>query len=138
MRSTLATVLAIAGVWLSLGPFGRAASSEAQASQQPASASPVSKPVGTVKALSGKVITLTTDAGSTVNILVQDSTRLVRIAPGQKDLKDATPIEMQEVQIGDRILARGQPSEDGTSLAASSVILMKKSDLQAKQERERE
>jgi hypothetical protein len=138
MRSTLASVLAIAGVWLSLAWLGRAASNETQASQQPASAGPATKPVGTVKALSGKVITLTTDAGSTINILIQDSTRLVRIAPGQKDLKDATPIEMQEVQIGDRILARGQASEDGTSLTASSVILMKESDVAAKQERERE
>ena len=91
-----------------------------------------------MKDISGNTITLTTDAGSTVNIVVQDSTRLVRIAPGQKDLKDATPIQLQEVQVGDRILARGTPSDDGKSVVASSVVLMKESDVTAKQERDRE
>jgi co-chaperonin GroES (HSP10) len=106
--------------------------------QQPAPATPAAKPVGTVKALSGNTIALTTDKGSTVNIIIQDSTRLVRIAPGQKDLKDATPIQLQDVQVGDRILARGKASDDGTSVAASSVVVMKESDVTAKQERDRE
>jgi hypothetical protein len=70
--------------------------------------------------------------------VVQDSTRLVRIAPGQKDLKDATPIQLSDVQVGDRILARGKASDDGKSVAASSVILMKESDVSAKQEKDRE
>jgi co-chaperonin GroES (HSP10) len=91
-----------------------------------------------VKAVSGSVITLTTDAGSEVNILIEDSTRLVRIAPGQKDLKDATTIQLQEVQVGDRILARGNASDDGKSVAASSVVVMKESDVTAKQEHDRE
>jgi len=113
-------------------------SDQTQDAQQPPSASPAAKPVGTVKALLGNSITLTTDAGSEINILVQDSTRMVRIAPGQKDLKDATPIQLQEVQVGDRILARGKPSDDGKAVVASSVILMKESDVTAKQERDRE
>jgi hypothetical protein len=70
--------------------------------------------------------------------VVQDSARLVRIAPGQKDLKEATPIQLKDVQVGDRILARGTASEDGKSVAASSVVLMKESDVAAKQERDRE
>jgi len=94
--------------------------------------------VGTVKALSGNIITLTTDAGSTVDIVIQDSTRLVRIAPGQKDLKDATPIQLKELQVGDRILVRGQASDEGKSVAASSVVVMKESDVTAKQEHDRE
>jgi len=123
---------------LGLVPQSRAASDQTQEAQPPVSASPVAKPVGTVKALSGNVITLTTDAGSTVDVLVQDSTRLVRIAPGQKDLKDAAPIQLQEVQVGDRILARGKASDDGKSVAASSVVVMKESDVTAKQEHDRE
>jgi co-chaperonin GroES (HSP10) len=115
-----------------------ASSNEAQEAQQPASASATAKPVGVVKDISGNTITLITDAGSTVNIVVQDSARLVRIAPGQKDLKEATPIQLQDVQVGDRILARGTASDDGKSVAASSVVLMKESDVAAKQERDRE
>ncbi len=96
------------------------------------------KPVGVVKVISGNVITLATDAGQTVNIIVQDSARLVRISPGQKDLKNAAPIQLQDVQVGDRILARGKPSDDGKSVEASSIVLMKESDVAAKQERDRE
>ncbi len=143
MRSTRYTTLGFAVTMAlalaCLGPAARSATSnEAQESQQPGSASATAKPVGVVKAISGNTITLTTDAGSTVNIVVQDSARLVRIAPGQKDLKEATPIQLQEVQVGDRILARGTASEDGKSVAASSVVLMKESDVAAKQERDRE
>jgi hypothetical protein len=119
-------------------PVSYASSNQAQEAQQPASASSTAKPVGVVKAISGNTITLTTDAGSTVNIVVQDSARLVRIVPGQKDLKEATPIQLQDVQVGDRILARGTASEDGKSVAASSVVLMKESDVAAKQDRDRE
>ena len=143
MKSRRATALALAG-WIILGAacssfvsLSYAAAAQSQESATP-SASGVVKPVGTVKALSGNTITLTTDAGSAVNIVVQVSTRLLRIAPGQKDLKDATPIQLSEVQVGDRILARGTASDDGKSVAASSVILMKESDVTAKQERDRE
>ncbi len=143
MKSRGATALALAG-WIILGAacssfvsLSYAAAAQSQGSATP-SASGVAKPVGTVKALSGNTITLTTDAGSAVNIVVQVSTRLLRIAPGQKDLKDATPIQLSEVQVGDRILARGTASDDGKSVAASSVILMKESDVTAKQERDRE
>jgi hypothetical protein len=143
MKSQRTTALMLAG-WitlsvtcLSLVSLGYA--SAVQSQDTAASASPaIAKPVGTVKALSGNTITLTTDTGATVNVVVQDSARLVRIAPGQKDLKDAAPIQLSDVQVGDRILARGKASDDGKSVAASSVILMKESDVSAKQERDRE
>jgi len=45
---------------------------------------------------------------------------------------------LQDVQVGDRILARGKSSDDGKSGAASSIVLMKESDVAAKQERDRE
>jgi co-chaperonin GroES (HSP10) len=144
MRSTRYTAFGLAAsAALGLACFSAfalsyASSNEAQEAQQPASASATAKPVGVVKDISGNTITLTTDAGSTVNIVVQDSARLVRIAPGQKDLKEATPIQLQDVQVGDRILARGTASDDGKSVAASSVVLMKESDVAAKQERDRE
>jgi len=139
-RTALALTSSVALGMACLGfvPLGWVASAQAQESQQPASASPTAKPVGTVKAISGNIITLTTDAASTVNILIEDSTRLLRIAPGTKDLKDATPIQLQDVQVGDRLLARGKAADDGKSVEASSVILMKESDVTAKQEHDRE
>jgi hypothetical protein len=104
--------------------------------QEPTAA--LAKPVGTVKAIAGNTITLTTDAGATVNVVVGESTRMVRTAPGQKDLKDAAAAQLQDVQVGDRILARGKPSEDGGSVLATSVIVMKAGDIAARQQQERD
>src|SRR5882762_4654831 len=118
---------------------GSAAGFQAQAGQQPSSQTPAAaRPVGTIKSISGNAITLTTDAGSDVTVQVQDATKLVRIAPGQKDLKEATPIQLGDVQPGDRILVRGKLAEDGKSVVAASVIAMKKADIADKQSRDRE
>ena len=106
-------------------------------SQEAPSAS-LAKAVGTVKTISGSTITLTTDAGSAVNVQIQDSTRLVRTAPGQKDLKGATSIRLQEIEVGDRMLVRGKTSEDGISLVASAAIVIKGADIAARQEQERQ
>jgi hypothetical protein len=103
-----------------------------------AQAQSAARPVGTIKTVSGNTITLTTDAGSDVTILVQDSTKFVRIAPGQKDLKDATPMALADLQTGDRILVRGNLDSDGKSVLAATVIAMKKADIADKQARERE
>jgi hypothetical protein len=124
---------------LSGARFASAQPLQAQTGQQPsAQTSAVAKPVGTIKSISGNTITLTTDAGSDVTVLVQDTTKLVRIAPGQKDLKDAAPIQLQDVQVGDRILVRGTFAGDGESVLAASIVAMKKADIAEKQTRERE
>ncbi len=116
-----------------------ARSSPGQSAPQPiAQTSAATRPVGTIKSISGNTITLTTDSGSDVTVQVQDATRLLRIAPGQKDLKDATPILLADVQPGDRILVRGKLADDGKSVLALSVIAMKKADIAEKQSRERE
>jgi hypothetical protein len=106
--------------------------------QQTPAPNVATRPVGTVKSISGNTITLTTDAGTDVSIVVQDGTRLVRVTPGQKDLKDAAPIHLQDLQVGDRLLIRGSLAPDGKSVLATSVIAMKKTDIAEKQARERE
>lgn len=98
----------------------------------------VQKQVGTIKTISGTAITLTTDAGSPVNVVIQESTRMIRTAPGQKDLKSAAPVTLPELQVGDRMLVVGRLAPDGTSVLASNVVVMKGSDVSAKQEQERE
>ncbi len=81
---------------------------------------------------------MTTDAGGDATVQVQDATKLVRIAPGQKDLKDAAPIQLADVHPGDRVLVRGKLADDGKSVVAAWVISMKKEDIAEKQARERE
>jgi hypothetical protein len=94
--------------------------------------------VGKVKAVAGNVITLTTDAGADISIQPGDAARILRVEPGQKDLKTAAPIQLQEIQAGDRLLVRGDLSADGKSMMASTIVLMKAADVSAQQERERE
>src|SRR5260370_23925832 len=113
--------------------------SQAQAGQQPSAQTPAAaRPVGTIKSISENTIILTTDAGGDVTVQVQDATKFARIAPGQKDLKDAAPIQLADVHPRDRGLLRGKLADDGKSVVAAYVIAMKKEDIAEKQARERE
>lgn len=95
-------------------------------------------PLGTIKAISGNTLVLTSDAGVEMNVDVRDSTKIVRIAPGQKDLKDAQTIALTDLQVGDRILVRGKAADDNKTFAATSIIAMKKADIAEKQSHERD
>jgi Domain of unknown function (DUF5666) len=99
---------------------------------------PVSKAVGTIQLIKGNSLTIASDAGSTVHVTVEDSTRILRTEPGAKDLKGATPIALSECETGDRVLVRGTPASDGQSLLALSLIVIKHTDVAAKQQQERE
>jgi len=109
---------------------------QADASQQ--AATKKARAVGAVKAISGSSITLLTDAGSEMTVTIQPTTRLVRIEPGQTDLKGAPTIQLSDVQVGDRLLVAGTPSDDGKSLAATTAVVMKKSAVAEKQQQDRE
>ena len=108
----------------------------AQQSGQAAGASAVSRQIGAIKSINGTGITLAPDSGSDVNVTLQPTTRLVRIAPGEKDLKNATPIQLQDLQVGDRILVAGKPAQDNRSLLASTVVVMKHSDIEARNQQD--
>jgi hypothetical protein len=94
--------------------------------------------LGTVKSISGNSITLATDAGAEVNVSIQPDAKLIRTAPGRKDLQGAAPVQLSEIQTGDRMLARGSMAPDGKTILASSVIVMKREDIAQKQEQEQE
>jgi hypothetical protein len=140
-RLRVILVLACAALGATQGVRARTLGHPARGLQQsaPAAASnPASRPVGTIKTIAGKTIVLTTDAGAEVTVQVQDDAKLVRIAPGQKDLKDAAPIQLSDLQAGDRILVRGKMADDGKTVLAASVIAMKSTDIAAKQAHERD
>ncbi len=132
MRKTL--LLGSLAVALSCNFPGLASAAAPQ--EQPAPAT--SRPVGTIKNIAGNNITMTTDAGGEITVLVLPSTRIIRVAPGQKDLTGATVVKLQDLQAGDRILVRGTAAVDPKQLAAISVVLMKATDVAQKQERERQ
>ncbi len=113
-------------------PLSRPQASEASAG------SATARRIGSIKAISGGVITLTPDSGPEIQVTVQAGARIVRIAPGEKTLKNATPVELQELQAGDRILVAGKASDDAKSITAASIVIMKRSDVEARKEVDRQ
>lgn len=129
-------IIFIAGA--SLATPSRAATGAPQQTQQPPAASPAAKRVGAIKAISGNTIALAPDTGPEIAVLVEDSTHIFQIAPGEKDLKTAATIHLSDLQPGDRILVSGKLSDDSASIAASAILAMKRSDVEAKQQTERD
>lgn len=97
-----------------------------------------SRQLGTVKSISAESISLTTDAAQQVLVHLTPDAKIVKLPAGSKDMKDAQPIEMKDVAVGDRVLVRGNLGEDSNSFVASSVIVMKDEDIQQKRQGEQE
>ena len=118
----------IAGSGLMLPPQSLAsAASPAQDAAQPA----IAKRIGTIKSINGNAITLASDSGPEVAVTVLPNARILRIAPGEKDFKNATPIQVQDLQVGDTIRVRGRGSDDAKSIAALEVIVITRSAITA-------
>jgi Domain of unknown function (DUF5666) len=93
--------------------------------------------IGAVKSIDGKTLVVKTDAGPEVTINISDSTRTLRLAPGQTSLKSATPIALTDLQVGDRMLFLG-PAGEGGAVAATTIVVMKQADVAQKQQHDRE
>lgn len=89
----------------------------------------LARKIGAIKAINGNTLTLTPDSGPDVSVTVQPNARMLRIAPGATTLKDATPIQLSDLQVGDRIRVRGAAAGDGIS--ALEIIAMARTDLEA-------
>src|SRR5581483_3399350 len=94
------------------------------------------KVLGTVKSINGTTVVLTTDAGSQATITLTDSTHILKVLPGQS-MKDAAPVQAADIKVGDRVLAAGEPGEANSTIA-STVVVMKQSDIAGRQQQERE
>ena len=94
--------------------------------------------VGTIKSITANSLVLATDSGTELKVQLPAEVRVLRVPPGSKDLKEATAIQLSDLQAGDRILVRGRPGDDASSLVATTVIAMKKADIAEKQAKERE
>lgn len=128
--TVFATALCLLTAWSVCG--ARAASAQTAAPAKAPSA------LGTVKAIQDKTLTLSTDAGAELHVTVAADTRLLRVPPGSKDLKEASPLAFGDIQVGDRVLVRYNCPTDPNACAAVSVIAMKKEDIAQKQAKERE
>jgi hypothetical protein len=99
---------------------------------------PLTQKVGAVKSINGNALVLTADGGSDVSVTVANNAKIVQVAPGEKDLKSATPIALTDLQVGDRILVRGRASDDAKTMTAVGIIAMKSKDLEAKKAQDRD
>jgi len=113
-RISLVVLAALAVVCIS---WSRCA---AQASE---AASPaIVKSIGLIKTINGNSITLAGDSGPDVPVTVEPNARLLRMNTGDKDLKNATPIQVTDLKAGDRIRVRGHAM--GTGIDALEVIVI--------------
>lgn len=84
----------------------------------------IAKRIGTIKAINGSALTLAPTSGSELSVTLQPTARILRLAPGDKDLKNATSLEVQDLHVGDTIRVRGSGSADGNSISALEVIVI--------------
>ena len=80
-------------------------------------------------------LTVETDQGEAVSVGIDSSTRCVRVPPGEKDLANAVPTAIADINLGDRVLAR-VPASASSSLAASLVLVMPRAELEQKRQQE--
>jgi hypothetical protein len=129
MAAAFAVALVVTGYATSLG-------------QQPGSAEPgagsIARHIGSIKAIAGGNIRLAPDSGPELNLTVDPTTQILRIAPGERNLKNATRLQFEDLQVGDRILVAGKTGSDSNSIAASSVVVMKHADVAARQQHDLE
>jgi exosome complex RNA-binding protein Csl4 len=114
------------------------AAEQAAAQQTPAQQTPLTQKVGAVKSINGNALVLTADGGTDVSVTVASNAKIVQVAPGEKDLKSATPIALTDLQVGDRVLVRIRAADDAKAMTAVWVIAMKRTDLEAKKAQDRE
>ena len=141
MQSAKRVLSVLGACVVAVGLSGTAATAAfAGASAEPQAAAPnaARQVVGVIKAIRGNVIAVAPDSGAEANIEVRTNVRVLRVAPGETNLAKATPIQFSDLQVGDRVLVQATPGADAQSLVATRVIAMKKTDVDAKQEADRQ
>jgi transcription antitermination factor NusG len=81
-------------------------------------------------------ISLQTTTGE-VAVTVDAKAKVVRVAPGATTLSNAAAIELSDINVGDRLRARGRMTDDQKSLAALEIVVISQSDIASKQAAER-
>lgn len=81
-------------------------------------------------------IALQTTTGE-VAVTVDAKAKVLRVAPGATNLTNAAAIELTDINVGDRLRARGRMTDDQKSLAALEIVVISQSDIASKQAAER-
>ena len=91
--------------------------------------SAIAKSIGTIKTINGNSLTLAPSSGPEVAVTVESTARILRIGPGEKDLKNATPIQLEDLKVGDMVRARGHAVANG--IDALEIVVISSSTIDA-------
>jgi hypothetical protein len=108
---------------------------------QATAAAPLSSVVGEVvaaPAADGSHLTLRRDRAGELRVDLVPSTVFLQARPGATTLEGATPVLPGAITVGDRVLVQGLLSGDGAALRARRLVVMARSEIQARREAEKE
>ena len=91
--------------------------------------------IGVVMEKQGSGAKIRSDAGDIYSVVFAPDTKFQKIAPGETSLKNAQSITIGDLNDGDRVLARGTAT-DAKTVVAQSIVVMSKTDLAQKQQKE--
>ncbi len=102
------------------------------------SPAPRSRVIGAVSAVdaTANLLSIKTDAGDIYAVSASPETKLLRLAPGERDLSKAQPIQFTDIAVGDRVLAQGPVKDAEKTLAALRIIDMSVADIAKKNQQE--
>lgn len=125
---------------LALGTQVCAQTTQGTAATKPSTGVTANRVIGEVTAIdaTAKQVTVKTDAGAPVTILLDDKSTYLRTRPGATNLDGSTAIALADIRIGDRVYARGTLAADQKAIATRQLIVMAKADIAEKNDRERE
>jgi hypothetical protein len=127
-NSVLLRIAFCLGIFLFLaGTVGFASEAQAPAAPAAATAAASASERGTVKTVAGNSFTMATDAGQAVTVNVANGAKVLQLAVGSTDLKTATPGQLSDIAVGDRVLVTGKAGEGAASFDALRVVLIKSS-----------
>ncbi|MGA2858132.1 MAG: DUF5666 domain-containing protein [Candidatus Sulfotelmatobacter sp.] len=109
--------------------FASSAGPQAQGQSAPGQVA-IAKSIGTIKSINGTALTLTPASGPEVAVTIQPNARILRLAPGDKDLKNASTMQLQDLQVGDTVRVRGLAS-GVNAIAALEVVVITHSAVEA-------
>ena len=116
-------ILFLFSAWVGLAVAG------GHAAVQTPSPNAAARTIGAVTQIAAGHLTLRADNGAAVQIELPADVTVLRVPPGAKDLKSATPITVGDIGMGDRVLVLGHPGDVPNSIRAARVMVMTKSDL---------
>jgi hypothetical protein len=141
MRQRYVFMILILGAWGQVAPAGAQTTGAPPATASPDAREAVSQTrlLGTVTAVDAglKRLTLKAASGQVVTVELDGRTVYKRVPLGETNLDKAADIKLEEVSVGDRVLARGTQLAGGPGILARTVVVISGTEIQQKEERER-